>query len=574
MSNVSCDTTRRFAAFRRSALVTLALSALATACRDSDLPSAPAPLDAARRNASPASSKIIPGEYIVAFADDESDVPGLATALVAQSRGTLRHTYTSALKGFAATLSDDAAAALAHNPRVRYVESDVVIMGDTIAQAGATWGIDRIDQRALPLNGRYAYQESGAGVTAYIVDSGIRYSHSEFGGRASFGFDAFGGDGSDCSGHGTHVSGTVGGATYGVAKGVSLVSVKVLDCNGSGTSSGVIAGLDWIASHAARPAVANMSLGGGVSQAVDDAVERLYVAGIATAVSAGNSNVDACTQSPARAPHAMTVGASDNVDARAYFSNYGTCVDWFAPGMSITSSAISGDLATAVMSGTSMASPHTTGAAALFLQKNPAATAQQVRDGLYAQSTKGVVTSASSANNHLLYSFADSAAVIVAPNTAPTASFTFQCPDLGCSFTDGSTDAEGAIASWSWSFGDGTTSTLKSPSHTYAATGTYSVTLTVTDAGGLTSASTRSVTASVIKLSARAYKVKASTAVELTWSGVSTATVDVFKNSTRLATVANSGKYNESNAGKGSVSANTYRVCEAGTSNCSAAVSP
>jgi subtilisin family serine protease len=291
------------------------------------------------------------------------------------------------------------------------VEEDGVVTADT-TQSGATWGLDRIDQRALPLSGTYTYPTTASAVHAYIIDTGIRFSHSEFGGRATSGFDAVdGGSADDCNGHGTHVSGTVGGATYGVAKNVHLVAVRVLDCNGSGSTSGVIAGIDWVtADHApGAPAVANMSLGGGRSRALDDAVRNSIADGVSYAIAAGNGNIfglakDACRTSPARVPEAMTVSATNNLDTKAPWANFGKCVDWFAPGVAITSAWNTGDTANNTISGTSMATPHTTGVAALYLQLHPGATPAQVRDALFAGTSKGVVINSRTANNHLLFS--------------------------------------------------------------------------------------------------------------------------------------------------------------------------
>jgi subtilisin family serine protease len=267
-----------------------------------------------------------------------------------------------------------------------------------------------VDQRALPLSTTYSYSRTGAGVKAYIIDTGIRFTHSEFGGRASKGYDAFGGTGNDCHGHGTHVSGTVGGTTYGVAKGVSLVAIRVLNCSGSGTWSGIIAGIDWITgNHAAgQPAVANLSLGGGANTSVDDAVRRMIADGVATAIAAGNGNKrgqqNACNYSPARVTQGMTIGATNNTDTKASWSNYGSCVDWFAPGVSITSAWKNTNTATNTISGTSMATPHTAGVAALYLQGHPSASPQVVRDALAANTTKGVVKNSNTTNNNLLFS--------------------------------------------------------------------------------------------------------------------------------------------------------------------------
>jgi subtilisin family serine protease len=344
----------------------------------------------------------VQGRFIVTLA------PWVNPGAVAREHGVRPDfVYTHALNGFAGRISDAARAGLLRDNRVVRVEADGIatIVG---TETGATWGLDRVDQRSLPLSTTYTYSNTGSGVTAYIIDTGLRFTHSEFSGRAVKGFDAVtsGGTAADCNGHGTHVGGTVGGNIYGVAKSVSLVAVRVLDCSGSGTWSGVIAGMDWVtANHAAgTPAVANMSLGGGVNASVDDAVRRMIADGVATAVAAGNSSRDACKFTPARVAAAMTIGATNSSDRRASWSNYGTCVDWFAPGVGITSSWYTSNTATNTISGTSMATPHTAGVAALYLQSHRAATPQQVRDALYAASTKGIVTSSKTANNHLLFS--------------------------------------------------------------------------------------------------------------------------------------------------------------------------
>ncbi len=367
--------------------------------------------------------------YIVVLDSSVSNPAAVAAEQVGRLGGVTTNVYSAALKGYSALLPTSAVAALGRDRRVSSVELDGIMRAVT-TQTGATWGLDRIDQRARPTDGSYSYNNTGSGVKAYIVDTGITFTHQDFGGRAVFGTDkvatsgtcaaivCLGGGGSsgstngvDCNGHGTHVSGTVGGATYGVAKGVTLVAVRVLDCNGSGSTSGVIAGIDWVtADHqAGQPAVANMSLGGGASTALDTAVNNSINDGVAYSLAAGNGNAlgmasDACGTSPARVPAAMTIGASDANDAKASFSNYGPCVDWFAPGVNITSDWKGSNTATNTISGTSMAAPHTAGAAALYLQSNPGASPAAVRDALFGLTTKSVVTGSLTANNHLLFS--------------------------------------------------------------------------------------------------------------------------------------------------------------------------
>jgi subtilisin family serine protease len=316
--------------------------------------------------------------------------------------------YTRALNGFAGSISDAAREGLMRDARVTRVELDGVAEAWTTVSPAPSWGLDRIDQRALPLSNSFTYTNTGSGVTAYIIDTGILTSHSDFGGRASVGVDEIGDgrNGIDCNGHGTHVSGTVGGTKYGVAKSVSLVAVRVLDCGGSGYWSQVIAGLDWVAANRVLPAVANMSLGGGASSSVDDAVRGMIASGVATAVAAGNGNAggvaqDACKYSPARVAEAMTIGATDKTDTRASWSNYGNCVDWFGPGVGITSDWLNGG--TNTISGTSMATPHTTGVAAQYLSLNPGATPAAVRSALAANATKGVVKNSKTANSNLLF---------------------------------------------------------------------------------------------------------------------------------------------------------------------------
>ncbi|WP_212744155.1 S8 family peptidase [Ramlibacter sp. 2FC] len=355
--------------------------------------------------------------------------PAAEAASLMQGRGgQLHHVYSRAIKGFAASLPEAALQAIRNNPNVDYVEQDQTVALKQVSspQNQATWGLDRIDQADRPLDTQYQFKSTGAGVNAFVIDTGIRADHAEFSGRLKPGFSAIADANgtNDCNGHGTHVAGTLGGTTWGVAKGVSLIPVRVLDCNGSGSWSGVIAGVDWVANSTLRPAVANMSLGGGASTAVDAAVAGAVSKGVTVVVAAGNNGVDACLSSPAREPSAITVGASTSIDARASFSNLGPCVDIFAPGGVITSAWNTSATATNTISGTSMASPHVAGVAALALTANPGATPAAVATQVTSSATAGRLMASSigpGSPNLLLYSLLGSGSGTPLPTTKTVA---------------------------------------------------------------------------------------------------------------------------------------------------------
>ncbi|ARQ72664.1 S8 family peptidase [Streptomyces marincola] len=393
---------------RPPALAAAAVLLLAVAALPAVAAPGAVPHDAGPARAEPAplhrAADPIPGRYIVTLGEDASSRAVLDEALPGVEP---LFTYTAALNGFAAELSADQLAAVRERPEVTAVEEDSYASGSPAAAPtpradAASWGLDRIDQPYLPLDQRFTVRGTGAGTTVYVVDSGIEFTHAEFEGRAVRGFDSVGDgrDGADCAGHGTHVAGTVGGATYGVAREATLVSVRVLGCDNRGSWAQIIAGFDWVAEHAGQPAIAQASLGGGFNRAVNDAVDQLAERGILPVVAAGNDSRDACEVSPASADRALTVGASDPEDRETGFSNFGPCLELYAPGQAVVSARLGGG--GTAKNGTSMAAPHVSGVAALHQEANPEATPRETEDWLVEQSTKDVLDVTKTSPNRLL----------------------------------------------------------------------------------------------------------------------------------------------------------------------------
>lgn len=567
---------------RRQITSVLAAAVLLVACGDSSAPAGPDELSSVR------SATGSGDRHIVVFRDDARDVPGLARRLTAENGGTLHFTYERALRGFAASFPATALDGLRRNPHVAYVEPDAAVELHGTQANPPSWGIDRIDQADLPLNQSYTYPNTGAAVNIYILDTGIRLTHNDFGGRAQYVPGGVGGnfvgDGNanaaDCHGHGTHVAGTAAGSSYGVAKAANIWAARVVNCEGSGNVSMAIAAVDWVTANATRPAVVNMSLGYGDVQSLRTAVENSVAAGVVYAVSAGNGDflgrpLNACSGSPAGAPNALTVGATTINDTESSFSNYGTCVDILAPGSSIVSAYYTSNTATASMSGTSMSSPHVAGAAALYYAANPSATPAQLMTALKGNAIVGTISlhsrsvSGGTANRFLNVGFIGGGTPPA--NQAPTANFTFSCSGLTCTFTDASSDVDGTIGSRSWNFGDGTTSTVTNPSKTYATGGNYNVTLTVTDDDLSPDSETKAVSVSAtgtgIALSATGQKVKGVRTASLAWSGATGTHVDIERNGAVLRSTTNDGIETDS-AGKGGGSL-SYRICLTGSSTCS-----
>ncbi|HEY7569315.1 MAG TPA: S8 family serine peptidase [Gemmatimonadaceae bacterium] len=452
-------------------------------------------------------TELVANEYIVALRTTRVSAAQLgaqAQSMAAAAGAQITAVWGAALNGFAVKADAAALAKIRANPTVEYVAPVQVIRKIATQSPTPSWGLDRIDQHNLPLNTSYTYPTGGTVPHIYIIDTGILTTHNDFAGRIGASSNHItptapsGPAWTDCDGHGTHTSGTAGGTTYGVMKTAVIHAVRVLDCSGSGTSTSVISGINWVINNAVQPAVSNMSLGGSADTPIDNATNNMVAAGIVSAVAAGNSSANACNFSPARATNALTAGATTTTDARASYSNFGTCLDIFAPGSSITSDYIGSNNATAVASGTSMASPHVAGAAALYRSFNPTATAAQVATALINNATLNVVGSpgAGSPNRLLYMGFITGGQPPT--NQNPVANFTSSCvpegPTFECTLNgSSSTDPDGSVVAWNWQVPGRPNKSGVSVLYVLAA-GTVNITLTVTDNNGGTNTKTQAIT--------------------------------------------------------------------------------
>lgn len=490
--------------------VLIPLAFLLAACSDPTTPAPNARLAPLLQASGNLTTEVIPNEYNVVLRDGVTSVDGEADRAQRQGAEVLAR-WEHALKGFGVRAGASALLEIRRNPEVQFVSPNARVRASGQEQcspySACGWGLDRIDQSGVPLDGLYNYPSNVAtNVTVYIIDTGIRTTNTDFGGRASWGRDFIDGTNQDCNGHGTHVASTATGTKYGVAKGAKVVAVRVLDCAGNGTYTQVISGINWVTANAVKPAVANLSLGGPPDLATDNAVAASIASGIVYAIAAGNSAANACNYTPARVAAAITVGATGNfggglppapLDVQSSYSNFGSCLDLYAPGTNIRAAWNTGDAATNTISGTSMASPHVAGAAALYLAQHPTASSANVRDALVNNAITGALSSLGSGSPNRLLNVAFLNGAV--PNQPPTAKFTFSCiANVSCTMDATSSTDDHGIVSYAWKSSDPDRVNKTGPviSRVYLANGSnsWNETLTVTDGNGATSSVTKAVT--------------------------------------------------------------------------------
>jgi len=453
------------------------------ACNDATAP-APSKAVTPRAPVNASLTDVVPGHYIVVMKAGAPSSEAVVQRHALSSLLKMDQKFTTVMHGFSAAVSEEDVASLRNDPDVESVEPDRYVH-QLSTETGMGWALDRLDQHSMPLNNSFAYGATGYGVNIYVVDGGIRYTHVEFGGRAKFAYDAFGGNGSDCNGHGTGVAGAAAGSVHGVAKSATIWSVKVFPCSGSTTLSTILAGVDWVTANHRSPAIANLSLGAAAAPILDSAVARSIRSGVTYVTAAGNNGGDACAMSPGKLSTVINVGATGSTDARASWSNYGSCVSMFAPGVSVSSPDYYSDVAVSSWNGTSLAAPLVSGAAALYLQNHPTASPATVRAAILGNTTTGTVTNLSGSASRLLYTawIGSSTTAVSSPTlSAPVPStiaavngvgVSYKCVSKVCTFDASASQPTGGVTGYYWSFGDGTTATGRKVTHTYASTSSY-----------------------------------------------------------------------------------------------------
>ncbi|MBA2683262.1 MAG: S8 family serine peptidase [Gemmatimonadaceae bacterium] len=477
------------------------------ACNDASTAPAPSQASAPKAPAVSPSADAWTGHYIVVLKSGAPSSDALVHRHSLSKQLKMDQRFGTVMRGFSAAVTDDDIDSLRNDPDVESVVQDRFVhqLG---TETGMGWALDRVDQKLMPLNGAFAYGATGAGVNIYVVDGGIRYTHTEFGGRAKLAYDALGGDGSDCSGHGTGVAGIAGGSVHGVAKDATIWSVRVFPCNGTTTLSTILAGVDWVTANHKSPAVANLSLGAAAAPILDSAVERSIRAGVSYVVAGGNNNGDACTMSPGKLKDVINVGSTDASDTRASWSNYGSCISMFAPGVAVASADYYSDVSLASWNGTSMSAPMVAGAVALYLQGHPTATPATVRSAIVGNSTAATVKNLSGSGDKMLYTAWIGSGTATPPPAAPPApppvapaiptvsgaAVSYNCSKNVCAFDASASKPKAGVSSYAWTFGDGTFGSGSKWVHTYPSSANFTWSVKIVDKAGKSYSAGKAIT--------------------------------------------------------------------------------